>query len=63
MKATVDESLCTGCELCVGSCPEVFGMDDSGVAKVKADPVPEAQEESCRNAASGCPVEAITIME
>ena len=58
MKATVDPDTCTGCELCVDSCPEVFFMDN-GVAKAKA--VPASAEESCKDTAANCPTEAIKI--
>jgi ferredoxin len=34
MKVSVDKELCTGCELCVTSCPDVFEMDGD-VAKAK----------------------------
>ena len=60
MKATVDAATCTGCELCVDSCPDVFEMKD-GVAVTKAAVVPAGAEDSCREAASSCPVEAIKI--
>ncbi len=60
MKAKVDKDACTGCGLCADACPEVFEIDDD-VAKVIADPVPAANEASCREAAESCPVEAITI--
>ena len=60
MKATVDADLCIGCGLCTDICPEVFGMkDDKAVAKV--DPVTPEAEDSCRDAAKQCPVEAIKI--
>jgi len=59
MKATVDADTCTGCELCVDTCAEVFEMKD-GVAVVKGA-VPAAAEASCEEAASNCPVEAIKI--
>jgi len=62
MKATVDKDSCTGCGLCSDACPEVFELEDD-VAKVTADPVPEAAIESCREAAESCPVEAINIEE
>jgi ferredoxin len=61
MKATVDES-CTACGLCVETCPEVFEMGDD-IAQVKVAEVPEAAQDSCREAADNCPVEAITIEE
>ncbi len=62
MKATVDPDLCTACELCVETCPEVFEMGED-VAIVKADPVPPDAEESARQAAEDCPAEAIIIEE
>jgi len=61
MKATVEDS-CIACELCVSVCPEVFEMGD-GIAVVKADPVPPDAKASAREAAEGCPVEAIKISE
>ena len=59
MKAIVDKDLCTGCGLCVSTCPEVFEMEDD-VAAVKVDTVPKDVEESCKQAAEDCPVEAIS---
>ncbi len=59
MKATVDQDLCTGCGLCESTCPEVFEMQDD-VAAVKVDTVPKDAEESCKQAAEDCPVEAIS---
>ena len=62
MKAKVDADLCTACELCVDTCPEVFELGDD-VATVKVDDVPPEAEDTCREAAEGCPVEAIAIEE
>ncbi len=62
MKAKVDPDLCTGCELCVETCPEVFEMKDD-LAVTKVDEVPTDVEEMCRQAAEECPVEAIIIEE
>ena len=59
MKATVDSGVCTGCELCVSICPDVFEMDGS-VAKAKAD-VPASAEASCKESADSCPVSCISL--
>lgn len=63
MKAHVDENTCISCGLCEATCPEVFKMNDSDMAEVIADPVPSEAEETCREAAEGCPVDAISLEE
>lgn len=63
MRAIVNEETCVGCGLCADTCPDVFEMNDENVAKVKADPVPSDAEDSCREAAESCPVDAITLEE
>lgn len=60
MQAKIDDTLCTGCEMCVDTCPEVFEMGDS-IVQVKVDPVPAELEDSCQEAADSCPCEAINI--
>ena len=62
MKALVDKDTCTGCGLCCDTCPEVFEMDND-VAKVIMAEVPQDAEDKCREAAEGCPGEAISIEE
>ena len=62
MKVKVDADLCTGCELCIDTCPEVFEMkDDVSVAKVEN--VPADMEDDVREAGEDCPVEAIIVEE
>ncbi len=60
MKVKVLEDVCTGCGLCASDAPDVFEVPES-VAKVKVDPIPANLEESVKQAASDCPVEAIKI--
>jgi ferredoxin len=62
MKAIVNQDECTGCELCVQTCPEVFEMQDD-IAVVTANEVPADAEETCRQAVEECPVECISIEE
>ena len=61
MRAKVDTDACTACGLCVDACPAVFKMDD--VAVVIADPVPAKDEACAKEAAEGCPVEAISLTD
>ena len=63
MRIKIDEENCTGCELCVDTCPELFEMNEDGTAMVLVDEVPEDQEDCAREAAENCAVEAITLIE
>lgn len=60
MKAAVDKSCCIGCGLCVSTCPEVFRMDDDGLAEAYAD-IDETTEQSAIEARDDCPVSVISI--
>lgn len=62
MKAVVEET-CIGCGLCPQICPEVFELNEEGMAIVKVQVVPPEAEETCRESATSCPVEAILIIE
>jgi ferredoxin len=61
MKVTIDPELCTGCGPCADICPEVFELDDDGIAVAKVSEVPPEHQDSCREAAEQCPSEAIHI--
>lgn len=63
MKVKIEEDMCTSCELCVDTCPEVFEMNDDDIAQVKVDVVPEELEDDVRDAADSCPGECIIIEE
>ncbi|MEV4442075.1 ferredoxin [Streptomyces sp. NPDC049577] len=59
-RVSVDTTLCVGSGLCAGTAPAAFRLD--GPAR-RARPVAE-ETEACapvRDAAEGCPVEAIAI--
>jgi len=62
MKAKVDPDLCTGCELCVDTAPDVFEMSGD-VATAKVEVVPTVAEDAAKEAAESCPAEAISIEE
>ncbi len=57
----VDQALCTGCETCVGICPEVFELGDDGVSHVKNPGACNTCD--CQDAIASCPVEAISWEE
>jgi len=63
MCAIVDEETCIGCGRCVEICPEVFELDgEIAVNKLgEGNEIPSLYEQACEEAASECPVEAITI--
>ncbi|MFH2068687.1 MAG: ferredoxin [Candidatus Omnitrophota bacterium] len=58
MKVKVDTDTCTGCGLCVDSCPDVFALEGE-VARVKVDQVPASAGECVQQAIQDCPVNAI----
>ena len=62
MRAIVDPELCTGCELCVSTCPDIFEMDGD-IAKTKVDIIIDAAVDCARQAAEDCPSTAIKLEE
>lgn len=56
----VDEDKCIGCGACVAICEEAFELKEGKAIPVRT----ETEELDCeREAAEGCPVEAISIEE
>ncbi len=53
----VDETECTGCELCVDMLPAVFKMNNKGVSEV-IDSV-DSGENELQNVIDNCPAECI----
>ena len=60
MRVTIDKDLCTGDQICVDLCPEVFEMDGD-IAKVIVDEIPPEFEDVCKEAADSCPAECIKL--
>ncbi|NLY10332.1 MAG: ferredoxin [Firmicutes bacterium] len=56
----VDPDLCIGCGLCAEICPDVFEMNDEGIAQVKEDADCDGAG-CCQDAADSCPVDAISL--
>jgi len=59
MKLVVDKDICIGCGACAAICPDVFEIDDEGLAVSIVDAVPEENSEDAIDAKEGCPVNAI----
>ena len=59
MKLKVDKDICIGCGACGAICPDVFEIDDDGLATSIVDEVPEEVMEDAVDAKEGCPVDAI----
>ena len=55
----IDRGACMGSGNCVYWAPEVFDLDDDGVAVVRGDAT--GHEEQVRSAARNCPTRAIRV--
>jgi ferredoxin len=53
----VKQNECIACGLCVSLCPDVFAINDAGIAEVISD----MNLDCARQAAKNCPVEAIEL--
>ena len=61
MKAKVEKAECIGCGMCETLCPEIFSMNDEGVAEAKDQEIPESLVESAEEAKDSCPADCIVI--
>ena len=57
----MDRVKCCGYAVCVGLCPEVFDLDEDGLARVLTGDIPAALEDSVHRAAASCPEAAISV--
>lgn len=63
MKISVDPDKCQGHSRCYALAPELFDVDDYGLATAIDGDVDEALLDKARLAAANCPELAITISE
>ncbi len=63
MKVEVNKDLCIGCGACQSLVPEVFELEDDGLAASKVNEVPKDLEEEVKDAIDGCPTSAISDKE
>ncbi len=61
MKVHVNAQVCAGFGVCVGLCPEVFGLHADGYAIVLVGEVPPKLEDAVRQAVNQCPASAISL--
>jgi len=59
MKIKVDKTKCIGCGTCIAIAPKSFKLGEDG----KAQPIepPQDSEETIKEAAESCPVQAIEV--
>lgn len=62
MKAVVNKEGCISCGLCVSTCPEVFSMDEEGVAEANGK-LDDSNFASAESAKAACPAAVIDIVE
>ena len=59
MKLVVDKDICIGCGACQAIAPDVFEIDDDGLAISIVNEVAKESSEDAIDAKEGCPVDAI----
>jgi ferredoxin len=59
VKMAVSQELCISCGLCVSTCPDVYFWNEEDKAESIPSDIPATQEECAKEAANGCPTEAI----
>lgn len=63
MKAKVNKDICIGCGACQAIVPDVFELEDDGLASCKVDSIKDELKDEVTDAAESCPTGAIEIEE
>lgn len=63
IKAVVDRSACCAYGLCAEICPEIYKLDENGIAYTEDAVVPPELEDRAREGCDACPQMAIHIEE
>ena len=63
MKLHVDRDMCQGHSRCYATYPEMFDIDDDGIAFVTVTDIPPEWEDRAHNAIANCPERAIHILK
>ena len=61
MKTKVIKDRCIGCGACTAICPEIYGIDDDGLAIALNEEINDEYKENASIASESCPVSAIEI--
>ncbi|MFI9205443.1 ferredoxin [Streptomyces sp. NPDC053048] len=61
MHVTIDTDTCIGSGMCALTAPSVFDQDDDGFGTVRPGSEDGAGDPLVKEAARGCPVQAITL--
>lgn len=61
IKVSVDQNRCQGYGNCVSAEPDVFDLDESGLAFAREEEMPDGRLGAMRAAAVVCPVDAILV--
>jgi ferredoxin len=60
IRVTVNIARCEGHGMCQAAAPDVFALDDDGVATVLLDPVPKDLTRQAEAGVRACPVAALS---
>ena len=58
-KFNVNQNACIGCGACTAICPDVFSINDEGLAEADNNNINESNIDDAKDAMEGCPTSAI----